>query len=212
MRLVAVLLVAVLVTIGVVRWKSASPADDRQPDPAVTDVGTAWEDPTPHSVPVRSRSASRGLSQPLPMNGAEAHARLQAKRAQQHKKIDGVVAAGRSKLAGRYESEPIDHAWATVKRAELMELGTSEQIEAIHAQPTNLGVDCRTSVCRIGADFPNPTAAEDWATLYMTSEGANLPQASLKTVVNPDGSVHLDIFANAKPGTSAQSSSDRARR
>ncbi|HJW46260.1 MAG TPA: hypothetical protein VJ484_07190 [Lysobacter sp.] len=173
----------------------------------MTEVDTAWEEPTPRHVSVPSRSASQ-----LPMNGAEAQARLQAKRAQERKKIDRVVAAGRSKLVGRYESQPIDHAWATVKRAELMELGTSEQIEAIQAQPTSLGVDCRTSVCRIGADFPSQTAAEDWATLYLISEGANLPQASMKASVNPDGSVHLDVYAHAKPDTTAHSSSDRSRR
>jgi hypothetical protein len=49
-------------------------------------------------------------------------------------------------------------------------------------------------VCRIGADFPNRGAVQDWLTLFSTGVGGELPNEAYVVTSNPDGSVHLDIM------------------
>lgn len=144
------------------------------------------------------RSPPRPISQPLPLSDAEQRARIVAEREAERKSMDQLVTAGRNKLVTRYESETIDQAWASTKRVELAEFSTSAQMEAIGAQPDNLSIDCRRSTCRIGADFPSRSVAEDWSTLYLASLGSRLPNASLQTSVNSDGSTHIDIYGLAR--------------
>lgn len=205
---IAGLLVASLV-LGLIWWKSTPSADaptTAATEAAALDETAAWDE-EPASTP---RTAPGGLSQPPPANVAEAHARKQARRAQERKEIDRLAATGQRKLVGQYQREPVDHAWATAMTAELTSLATSEQIQAIQAEPGNLKVDCRSSVCRIGADFPNRTSADDWSTLYLTGLSAKLPRASMRASTNPDGSVHLEMYGYARPVGTATVPRDRS--
>lgn len=194
MRALVVLLLVALMGLGLARWKSPS-----------TTAGAAVAAPeaeTNDTLAVGSTGAAppavRGLSRPLPLNEAEAQAQLQAMREEGQRSAERVAAAGRNQLVGRYEQEATDHTWATAKQTELASFGTSDQIEAIQARPDNLDIACRSSVCRIGADFLTRSAAEDWAALFLTGAGARLPTAALETSVNPDGSIHLDIYGSAR--------------
>lgn len=186
----ALLLVATLV-VGATWWRSRSDI------PTTTNAVDAPSAAATSSV-IAVRTTSRPASPPLALNPEQARARRNARQTQRKANIDRIVAAGRKKIAGRYEAEPIDSPWANATRQELMEYSLSDQIRATHSEPSNLNIDCRRTTCRIDADFPNATAADDWSTLYLTGAGSRLPNASLQKSDNADGSVHLTIYALAR--------------
>lgn len=159
---------------------------------------------TPAAVAPAPAHAMRYTTRPVaplpPLNPQEARARRHAQRMQRNANIDRMVAAGRKQIVGRYESEPIDSAWANAARQELMKYSLSEQIHATGSEPSNLDIECRRTTCRIDADFPDATAADDWSTLYLTGVGSRLPRASLQKSDNANGGVHLTIHALAALG------------
>lgn len=101
-------------------------------------------------------------------------------------------------LAARFAAEPIDAAWAGAKEAKLLAASSSDEIRRVGAVPENYSASCRSSVCRIGADFPNRSAAQDWLTLFSTGAGDELPNEAYVVSQNPDGSLHLEIMGLAK--------------
>lgn len=101
-------------------------------------------------------------------------------------------------LAARYAAEPVDAAWASAKEAKLLAASTSDEIRRSNAVPGNYRASCRSTVCRIGADFPNRGAVQDWLTLFSTGVGGELPNEAYVVTTNPDGSVHLDIMGLAR--------------
>jgi hypothetical protein len=187
--LLAFLLLATLV-FGATFWRSWSN------DPATTHVADAKAAIAP-SLPAARIATQPALPPAPPLNPAETRARMHVQKAQRKAHIDRITTAGRKKIVGRYESEPIDSIWANATRQELVKYALSDQIRATHSEPSNLNIDCRRTTCRIVADFPNATAADDWSTLYLTSAGSRLPNASLQKSGNADGSVHLEIYALA---------------
>lgn len=101
-------------------------------------------------------------------------------------------------LAGRYAAEPVDPTWASAKEAKLLAASTSDEIRRANAQPRNYTATCRSSVCKIGADFDNRGALEDWLTLFSTGLGSEVPNESYRVTTNPDGSLHLEIMGLAR--------------
>lgn len=122
---------------------------------------------------------------------AERVARLAAQREEQRDMSRKVVAAGRQNLESRFRSEKPNPGWARAKEAELERYVVNPQMDAIDAVPTDFNVECKASTCRIEAEFANPSAADDWATLYLTNNGGTLPRSSLTKVRQPDGTVKL---------------------
>lgn len=101
-------------------------------------------------------------------------------------------------LAARYAAEPVDVAWASAKEAKLLAASSSDEIRRSNAVPQNYRASCRSSVCRIGADFANRGAVQDWLTLFSTGVGGELPNEAYVVTSNPDGSVHLEIMGLAR--------------
>ena len=130
--------------------------------------------------------------QPLSAEALQDSARQTAdKRKQVQQQVDRTQAA----FAARYTNEPVDAAWAGAKEAELMGLGVSDQIRQLGAEPQNMAVDCKSSMCRITGDFATMSTGDDWVTLYMNNVGDKLPMASYKYVQNPDGTVTINVYA-----------------
>lgn len=115
-------------------------------------------------------------------------------REDERKSVQDIVATGDRKLRDLYQMETTNQKWAAAKQLELEKFVVVPQMEAINAIPTEFDVRCRSSMCRIVADFPSRTAADDWSTLYMTNNGGLLPRASLNTTAQADGSVRLEIL------------------
>jgi len=70
----------------------------------------------------------------------------------------------------------------------------SIQIEQLHAEPQSLDVDCKTSMCRIQADFASESLANDWLTLFATNLGSEMPEASFQHSTNPDGTHRVLVY------------------
>lgn len=186
MKWFVVALVAALI-VSVTWWKistrssnAVTPTADLQTTDAVADPRVAHRNP------------------PIPMSPAELarsnhlrHAEAQAKQAK-------VIDAGRKKLVARYQNEKVDGGWATAREQSLVEHAVNPQIHDLGAEPKNLTAHCRSTTCQLGADFPTRTAADDWFTLYLTTAGTDLYNASYQATPNDDGTIHVEIYGLAK--------------
>ena len=97
-------------------------------------------------------------------------------------------------LATRFSTENVDAGWASAKESRMQVASASEQISSIHAEPQNLVIDCRSSLCKISGDFQSRGLAEDWLTLFSTDLGNEMPTASYRYLPNQDGSFHLVVY------------------
>lgn len=95
----------------------------------------------------------------------------------------------------KYDSERVEPAWAAAKQGELIASAESDLIRQTGAVPTNMTADCKSTMCRVTADFPNMGMGDDWFTLYMGNLGDKVPTASYKYVENPNGTVTLQMYA-----------------
>lgn len=101
-------------------------------------------------------------------------------------------------LSSRYSSERTDAAWASAKEAKLLAASTGDEIRRAGAEPRNYTASCRSSVCKIGADFATRGAMEDWLTLFSTGLGSEMPNVAYVVSQNPDGSFRLDVMGLAR--------------
>ena len=144
------------------------------------------------ATPDPRRGGTPGTGQLSPQ--ADLRAQRQ-KAAEARKDVQQKVDRTQAAFAARYNNEPVDAAWAGAKEAELMGLGVSDQIRQLGAEPQNMSVDCKSSMCRITGDFATTSTGDDWFTLYMNNVGAKVPVASYKYVRNPDGTVTINVYA-----------------
>ena len=145
-------------------------------------------------VPVQAQARFRPAQARVPFSPEQRRERRKAAQAAQERKGRGLHQA----LATRYAGEPVDAAWASAKEAKLLAASSSDEIRRSNAVPENYRANCRSTVCRIGADFPNRGAAQDWLTLFSTGVGSELPNEAYIVTNNPDGSVHLEIMGLAR--------------
>lgn len=101
-------------------------------------------------------------------------------------------------MAGRFAAEKPDPAWANAHERDLVSLQDSDPMRDAGAKATNLQADCRSTMCRVQADFPDAGAAANWLQLYMGGVGDSLPVATAHQIVNPDGSVRVEIYGVAR--------------
>ncbi|MDB6164394.1 MAG: hypothetical protein JWL98_1826 [Xanthomonadaceae bacterium] len=186
MRWLVVALVAILI-VSVTWWKISSRSDAPVTPAPVTD--------TVPSVETTERAFTHHSALPDVSDPGQAiQARRDVARAQSVKAVD----AGRNRLVAQFQGEKVDGGWATAREQSLTQHSTSPQIADLKAEPKNMTSQCRSSTCRITADFANPSTAEDWVTLFLTNPGTNLSHASFQTTPNADGTVHIEIYGLAK--------------
>lgn len=106
--------------------------------------------------------------------------------------------AERQAYIHRFAGEAVDARWATAKESTILAASKGDQIVALGAQPRELDIDCRTTMCRVQADFPSESSAEDWFTLFSTTLGGEMPKVSFEFSVNPDGSARLVAYGLAR--------------
>ena len=195
MRWFAIAFVVILV-VSVTWWKISS----RHPDPSLSATATSGT-PLPSDLPSgmsRATNTLPGYNAGSVLTPAETMHAIHAGREASRAQVAKVVEAGHSKLMAQYQSEPVNGGWAIAQEQNLTSHGTSPQINELNAKPKGLTAHCRSTTCKIGADFPNQTAADDWVTLYLSSPDAHLSNASTQATPNPDGSVHVEIYGLVK--------------
>lgn len=195
MRWFAIALVAILV-VSVTWWKISS----RHPEPGLSGTVTA-DTAQPTGLPAGAMRATNSLpsyNAGTVLSPTETIRTIHAGREANRAQVAKVVEAGHNKLLTQYQSEPVNGGWAIAQEQNLTSHGTSPQINELNAKPKGLTAHCRSTTCKIGADFPNQTAADDWVTLYLSSPDAHLSNASTQATPNPDGSVHVEIYGLVK--------------
>jgi len=105
-----------------------------------------------------------------------------------------LIDRSRQDLVHLYRSEKTDPAWASAKERELLPLTQVAQIQQMNAVPKQLDIDCKTSSCRIQADFDGSGTANDWATVFTASLGSSMPTGTVQQTTNPDGSVTIEVY------------------
>jgi hypothetical protein len=174
---------------GVSGWMVHTRTADA-PQPMAAD--TAGAEQVVERAPAAAPSPASASSEPMSSQG------LLALQTANEASVKAIVDAGENKLRSRYEGERVDAAWASRKQQALERLSVSPQIEQLNAQPLSIDAHCRTSVCLINADFATRLAATDWHTLYTLNAGTEMSNSSMRSTVNPDGSVHLQIYGLAR--------------
>lgn len=188
----AVVVVAVVAGTFVLRGRDgAVPSDDG----VAVDGGSAQPpvDALP-PVPAGQRAAepvSRDRIQEQMLDHVE-------RRTQMRREHDARTKALREQSEQRFASEQVDPAWAPQKTAELKGLANDPGFEVADAQPQNLSVDCRSSMCRIDGQFETSGKAEDWILMYMSSAGTAMPNAVVSRSRNADGSMRVEIYGRAR--------------
>jgi hypothetical protein len=180
-------LLVIAVILGMTFWRHRAPE--------ASQVAAPTADSSPRSTAAQHRSAgSRPAPPGRPFSMAEHRARRKAMQAEQVRRGRAFHAA----LAARYAAEPVDAAWAGAKEAKLLGASVSDEIRRADAVPRNYSATCRSTICRIGADFQNRGAIQDWLTLFSTGTGGELPNEAYVVSQNPDGSLHLEIMGLAR--------------
>ncbi len=180
-----------LLAIGVwwYRYANAPTAVERVSAVDRSQQEQAWEAPSP--VP----HASSRLASPLvtvTTEDPEAYERAQGKGS------STVAQAGRTKLQGQYQTEAVDAGWAIGKERALETLQSNDQIEQFGARPVALDVACRSSVCRLQAEFASRVAADDWITLYLLNAGHEISRSSYLRTDYPDGTASIELYGQTR--------------
>jgi hypothetical protein len=119
-------------------------------------------------------------------------------RAQRRDEQMARTAAMKRQSAERFAAEQVDPAWAPQKEAELTGVANLPSFETAGVKPTEMRMDCKSSMCRIDGQFINNGAAEDWILIYMSSVGSAMPNSVVSRTQNPDGSTRVEIYGRAR--------------
>ena len=189
-----VVAVAVALIAGVTGWMIRSHADEKaaaSATQAAAEGDMTAQTPTNSSQATRNAAAAQAALASPPMDPT-------AVLAANNEASSKLIQTGENQLRTRYEGEHVDAAWAPRKQQALEKASISPQIEQLNAKPLSFAAICRSSTCLIGADFANRTAADDWFTLYTLNAGPEMTKAAMQKSVNPDGSVHVQIYGFAR--------------
>ena len=97
-------------------------------------------------------------------------------------------------FAARFAAEQVDARWAAAQQADILAASKAGQIAQLQAQPKQIDIDCKSSTCRVEADFARRSVAEDWLTLFLMNMGGGMANATYEYSTNPDGSARLTVY------------------
>ena len=105
-----------------------------------------------------------------------------------------------SKLMREYErqfrTEPVAPAWANSTELAVVDALRSDEAKATGvATPSEFDVQCRSSLCRIDATYPDDGSAGDAMTVLAMDVSDKLPRMHRRTIYKPDGTVQLHVYA-----------------
>jgi hypothetical protein len=102
-------------------------------------------------------------------------------------------------LDAQHRSDPVDPAWSTQAETELTRLARGDWVSEAGGAPTRLVVDCRSTRCRIAADFVRLSQAEDWSELFLTQAGGTIYRSQTVLIPRTDGGAELRLYSTRKP-------------
>ena len=190
-----VLVVAVIAGVTLYR-QYRSPQATANPSQAVgsNHRGVTAKSLSPEEIRALARRSQGTPSQATARNMGEMLEKRKRMAAATQERIQKRNAA----MASRFAAEKPDPAWANAHEKDLVSLQDSDPMRDAGAKATSLQADCRSTMCRVQADFPDAGAAANWLQLYMGGVGDSLPVATAHQIVNPDGSVRVEIYGVAR--------------
>lgn len=103
-------------------------------------------------------------------------------------------------LDAQHRSDPVDPAWSAQAETELTTLARGDWVSEAGGGPARLVVDCRSTRCRIEADFVRRSQAEDWSELFLTQAGGTIYRSQTVLIPRTDGGAELRLYSTRKPG------------
>ncbi|GHD68159.1 hypothetical protein GCM10007164_09370 [Luteimonas padinae] len=170
---------------------------DRTPTATAPDAVAAAQESAPSAgfAPPVARTAPSVPGRPAT---DEAMIEQLDQRARKREEHQARTAALKEQSAQRYASEQVDPAWAPGKITELNGIAADPAFDVAGAQPRNLSIDCRSSMCRIDGQFEDAGKAEDWILLYTASVGSAMPSSVISRTRNPDGTMRVEIYGRGR--------------
>ena len=102
-------------------------------------------------------------------------------------------------LGNRFRAEQVSAVWAKNTEIAVLEAITSDEAKAAGvALPTDVNVQCKSTLCNITAIYRDDGAAAEAATILAMDISGALPQTQRRTIYRPDGSVELQVYAMKK--------------
>ena len=187
-----VVVVAVIAGVTLYRQFHAAAAQD--------EAGTTSPDAASGRIAIRDLSPEqlRALATRSPGQSGAATAEDMAGMMEKRKRMAEAVQVRNSErnaaMATRFSAERPDTAWSAAHEKELASLQDSGPMLDAGVKAVDFQAECRSSMCRIQAGFPNQGMAGDWLQLYMGSVGERLSVATAHQIRNPDGSVQVEIY------------------
>lgn len=190
------LFVAIAIVFAVIAATILVRAGRGPADVASDTAPVAREAPAPAAAgPAAPRAA------PTPVRGAAVESAVLnqlEERTRKREELRARTAALKEQSARRYASEQVDPAWAPTKMGQLDGIAADPAFSAAGAVPSNLDIDCRSSMCRIDGQFEDASKAEDWIMLYTASLGSALPNTVISRSRNPDGTMRVEIYGRGR--------------
>jgi hypothetical protein len=103
-------------------------------------------------------------------------------------------------LDAQHRRDPIDPTWSAQAETELTRLARGDWVPEVGGAPTRLIVDCRSTRCRIEAEFVRRSQAEDWSELFLTQAGGTIYRSQTVLIPRTDGGAELRLYSTRKPG------------
>lgn len=176
----------------------------RQLAPTVADSGSVQIAPadadaaaTDDPATTRRRESAREAGRFTPGDQAgikalaESRERMRAEQERQFKRAQAGIAA-------TFNSEPVDPAWSAPAESELRRIAANAESASEDIEAEDVAVACKKTTCRLTASFATGGKADDWTTRFMSSVGGALKSSAVSQTRNPDGSVLLEIYSNAR--------------
>lgn len=193
-KLVIAAIAAIVLIVGITIWQARGPGSPE------ADAGNA-QDPAPRGADedlARSSDAtgaapSRRAAMPAPsavqgMLGGNMDPE-EARRKQDELAQD---------LEAAHNAQPVDAAWKGKTEARMTEIAANEGLRESGIAPDGLRADCRSSSCRVSAEFGKPGDADDWATMFITMTGKEFQRVRYVTVPTADGGTEVRIYGTRR--------------
>jgi hypothetical protein len=97
-------------------------------------------------------------------------------------------------LESRFAADAEDPSGGPPAELRLSEVAIGDAMAPTGIAPSELKVDCKSSMCRVQGVFDNPGNAQDWGMFYLSAAGGELASSRIISQRRPDGSVQLSIY------------------
>jgi hypothetical protein len=184
----------VLVVVAFAAWtmlRGNDPADASATFDGAPDVDGAPLSATPATQPEPGR---RPIVRTVPPDDPSSLFAAPRNPAEEQAERDRILA----QLEQQHNAQPIDPAWAGPAEAALEKLTEDPGLVASQIKPDAYRSECRTSSCRISADFSSHADAEDWSTMYITNTGRTFQRTRSMVIPTGDGGYEARIYGTRR--------------